>query len=86
MPDRALNLLRLLAVLPVALALGACPRNEKPATAIEGECRIFVAPTRPVQGKTSADQFWIDVNIERGVGGCGWPRPSASARPGAPAR
>jgi len=75
-----MNLLRVLALLPIAVALGACPEREKPATAIEGECRIFVAPTQPVTGKTRADQFWIDTNIERGVGGCGWERPRSAKK------
>lgn len=82
MHHRALNFLLLPALL---LALAACADREKPATAV-AECRIFVAPTRPVQGKTPADQFWIDVNIERGIGGCGWPRPSSKDLPGVPAR
>lgn len=42
-----------------------------------GECRVFERPEFAVRGKQQYDQDWIDGNIEAGIGGCNWKRPSA---------
>lgn len=70
--------LRVLGLCVASLLLAACEHTGPASTA--GECRIFVAPTQPVAGRTRADQFWIDTNIARGIGGCGWSRPRAAKK------
>jgi hypothetical protein len=42
-----------------------------------GECQAFLPPQFAIEGKTPQDQYWIDLTIESGVGGCKWPRPKA---------
>lgn len=44
---------------------------------VEGVCQIFKRPEYVIRGQTREDQYWIDLTIESGVAGCGWPRPKA---------
>lgn len=57
------------------LVLAGC-QTTGPASVKGGECRIFERPEYAVRGKRRYDQDWIDSQIEGGVGGCGWKRPS----------
>jgi len=53
----------------------------RPVSVRGGECRVFIPPQFVIEGKTREDQYWIDMNIESGIGGCGWPRPKAKPAP-----
>lgn len=55
--------------------LAACGTS-LPASVLGGECKIFERPEYAVKGKRPYDQNWIDSQVEGGVGGCNWPRPS----------
>lgn len=44
---------------------------------VNGTCKIFQRPESVIRGRTNEDQDWIDLIIESGVGGCGWPRPKS---------
>lgn len=58
------------------LPLAACfDKDNKPATVINGECRIFERAEYAYKGKTQHDQLYIDKQIEAGVRGCGYERP-----------
>ena len=71
----------------LALCAGGCA-IKGPASVAGGECKIFERPDYAVIGKRPYDQDWIDSQVEGGVGGCGWKRPSArpAALDAAPAR
>ncbi len=58
-------------------ALVAACGTPKPASVLEGECRIAHAPAFVIKGKTVHDQDWIDETTEGLVAGCGQPRPAA---------
>ncbi len=64
-----------LAVLPIALFLGGCPKDIK-GSVTRGECRVFDRPPYAVKGATEYDQSVADNFVESGVGGCGWQRPA----------
>lgn len=62
----------------LALPAGGCfDKNNKPATVINGECRLFERAEYAYKGKTRHDQLYIDKQIEAGVRGCGYERPKA---------
>lgn len=58
------------------VTLAGCGGDNRPASALGGECKIFPRAETEIEGKTATDQRWIDNTIESGVGGCGWQRPA----------
>lgn len=69
-------LMRVAPAVGIALLLAGCGPL-KPASVLEGECRIVHTSETVILGKTARDQEWIDDTTERLVGGCGQPRPKA---------
>lgn len=72
------SLARAVVSLSLLLTLTACfDKNNKPATVLQGECRIVHTPEYVIRGKTRHDQLWVDRTTEALVGGCRQPRPKA---------
>jgi len=68
-------MIQIISIVVLALLLAGCAVRG-PASIAGGECRIFEAPKYEVRGQRDYDQDWIDSQIEGGVGGCKWRRPS----------
>ena len=72
---RSFRLIILLSLL--APLLGGCWWNDKPASVINGECKIFDDPGFAVRGKRLKDNQWIGKTQEAGIEVCGWHRPKS---------
>lgn len=72
---RSLKLAGKLLAVTTTVSLAGCAGQQLPVDVAGSECKLFVPANYEILGKTRWDQEWIDRNIERGIAGCGWPRP-----------